>query len=277
MQTSPLVSIVTPVFNQSKYIEELILSVKSQDYPHIEHIVIDDGSTDNGATVAVLERYPHLRWWSRENRGQYATMNEGLLAAKGVFVCFVSADDKLSSGAVKSAVEFFQMHPDFDGVFGMTNYIDINSKNYPYPVPFQRAPLSFYAYFAHISHCSLYLKVSSLQKHGLLFNPALHYVGDYEWMIRVYKSRLRIGTLNRELSKVRIHEAQASRKFLAESVKEKQAVLETQNINKLYYACLWALYVLRVRIWKIASAYKENGIQGVAGLLSKLVRVQRSK
>jgi glycosyltransferase involved in cell wall biosynthesis len=66
MQTSPLVSIMTPVYNGSKYIEELILSVKSQDYTEIEHIVIDDGSADNGATVDILKRYPHVRWWSRE-------------------------------------------------------------------------------------------------------------------------------------------------------------------------------------------------------------------
>jgi len=277
MQTSPLVSIITPVYNGSKYLEELVLSVKSQDYPQIEHIVIDDGSRDNGATVAILKRYAHLHWWSRENRGQYATMNEGLLAAKGVFVCFVSADDKLSSGAVKSAVEFFLNHPEFDGVFGITNYIDVNSKDYPYPVPFQKAPISFYPYFAHISHCSLYLRNSSLQKHGLLFDPSLRYVGDYDWMIRIYKSRLRVGMINRELSQVRIHENQASQKFLAESTKEKQTVIEAHKINKLYFVFLWALYLLRIRTWKLISAYKENGFQGVAGLLLKAVRTQRSK
>jgi glycosyltransferase involved in cell wall biosynthesis len=177
MQTSPLVSIMTPVYNGSKYIEELILSVKSQDYTEIEHIVIDDGSADNGATVDILKRYPHVRWWSRENRGQYATMNEGLLAAKGDFVCFVSADDKLSSGAVNSVIEFFLNHPGFDGVFGITTYIDVDSKNYLYPIPFQKAPISFYPYFAHISHCSLYLRISSLQTRAA---DPFAYVGDYE-------------------------------------------------------------------------------------------------
>ncbi|MBE3118290.1 MAG: glycosyltransferase, partial [Candidatus Atribacteria bacterium] len=99
----PLVSIITPVYNGAAFIEELILSVQRQDYPNIEHIIIDDGSRDDGATIAILKRYPHLRWWSRENKGQYATMNEGLEAAKGEFVCFISADDLLTPGAVKIA------------------------------------------------------------------------------------------------------------------------------------------------------------------------------
>ncbi len=60
----PLVTIITPVYNGAKYIEELILSVKAQDYPYIEHIIIDDGSDDGGATVAILKRHTHLRWWS---------------------------------------------------------------------------------------------------------------------------------------------------------------------------------------------------------------------
>ena len=65
----PLVSIITPVYNGAEYLNEMIQSVQRQDYPNIEHLIIDDGSQDDGATVAILEKYPHLRWWSRENKG----------------------------------------------------------------------------------------------------------------------------------------------------------------------------------------------------------------
>lgn len=120
----PLVSIVTPVYNGAQFIEDLILSVKKQDYPNVEHIIVDDGSNDNGATIEILKKYPHLRWWSHPNQGQYATMNEGLSAVNGDFVCFVSSDDILLSGAIKSVVDFLLSHPEMDGVFGLTDYID---------------------------------------------------------------------------------------------------------------------------------------------------------
>src|SRR5512142_3060691 len=99
----PPVSMVTPVYNGAEYLEDLIHSVLSQDYPNIEHIIIDDGSQDSGATVAILRKYPHLHWWSRPNKGQYATMNEGLLAARGDILCFVNADDLVAPNAVKTA------------------------------------------------------------------------------------------------------------------------------------------------------------------------------
>lgn len=116
----PLVSIITPVYNGQKYLAELIESVREQAYPNIEHIIIDDGSTDDGATLAILRHYPHLRWWSRENRGQYATMNEGLESAKGELVCFVSADDVLLPGAIRCVVEILRRNPEFDGLCGLT-------------------------------------------------------------------------------------------------------------------------------------------------------------
>ena len=78
----PLITIITPVYNGAEYLDELIQSVLRQDYPNIEHLIIDDGSQDGGATVSVLQKYPHLRWWSRENKGQYATMNEGLFGGE---------------------------------------------------------------------------------------------------------------------------------------------------------------------------------------------------
>lgn len=124
----PWVSIITPVYNGSQHIEELILSVKTQNYPRIEHIIIDDGSQDGGATVAILERYPHLKWWGRDNRGQYATMNEGLEKARGDIICFISADDLLCSDAVQNAVDYLAGSSSSDGVFGRTLLILENGR-----------------------------------------------------------------------------------------------------------------------------------------------------
>ncbi|HLO18145.1 MAG TPA: glycosyltransferase family 2 protein [Anaerolineales bacterium] len=275
INNSPLVTVITPVYNGSQYLEDLIESVLSQDYPNIEHIIIDDGSIDNGATVATLGKHPYLNWWSQENKGQYATMNEGILAAKGEILCFVNADDVVIPNAVRSAVQYLQAHPFLDGVFGSTGYIDQNGKDYPYWIPFQFTSLRFYPYFAHISHCSLYIKKQSIRQYGLFFDPSLRFVGDYEWIIRIYKAGLRIGMLRQQLSKVRIHTDQTSQKNKAESALEAKTVLKTQHINHLSYFLLSAINLFLLRIWKSLRMLKTFGVRGTLTYLAERMAIQR--
>jgi len=97
----PLVSIVTPSLNQGQFIEEAIRSVLDQDYPHIEHIVVDGGSTDG--TLAVLSRYPHLTWVSEPDGGQAAAVNKGFRLAQGEIFGWINADDAYLPGAVSTA------------------------------------------------------------------------------------------------------------------------------------------------------------------------------
>jgi len=99
----PLVSIVTPSLDQGRFIEDAIRSVLDQDYPRIEHIVVDGGSTDG--TLAVLTRYPHLTWVSEPDRGQAAAINKGFAMATGEIFAWLNADDYYLPGAVTAAVE----------------------------------------------------------------------------------------------------------------------------------------------------------------------------
>ena len=77
----PKVSIITPSYNQSQFIEETILSIKDQDYPNIEHIVIDGGSTDG--TIEILKKYGRLIWISEPDKGQSDAVNKGIKIATG--------------------------------------------------------------------------------------------------------------------------------------------------------------------------------------------------
>jgi glycosyltransferase involved in cell wall biosynthesis len=196
-------------------------------------------------------------------------MNEGILAARGEILCFVNADDTVAPDAVKTAVEYMQKHPHLDGVFGSTSYMDPSGKDYPYWLPFRMAPIRFYPYFAHISHCSLYLKKKSIQQHGLAFDSTLRFVGDYEWMIRIHKAGLHVGVLHKELSRVRIHSDQTSQKNREASALEARSVLQSQGINQINYFLLSFVNLFLLRAWKFTHLLKEIGLRGMITHLAK--------
>lgn len=125
---SPLVSVVIPVYNCESYLAEAIDSVLAQDYPHVELIVLDDGSTDGSR--AVIERYPESKFVreSHANMGQSATLNKGWAMAKGGILSYLSADDALLPGAISKAVEQLKANPDAVMVYGDYQLMDSGSK-----------------------------------------------------------------------------------------------------------------------------------------------------
>lgn len=125
--SNPLVSIITQVLNGCKYLEPCIQSVLNQDYPNIEHIFIDGGSTDG--TLVILtnyrDKYPdRTRFISEPDRGVGDAWNKGLRMAKGEIFGWLGSDDMSEPSAIRAVVEFFKSHPDAYFVFGGCNIID---------------------------------------------------------------------------------------------------------------------------------------------------------
>lgn len=104
----PKISIITPSYNQGNYIEETILSVINQDYPNIEYIIIDGGSTDN--TTEVIKKYADkiYYWVSEPDRGQPDAINKGLIKATGEIIAFINSDDYYEQGAFKFVAEQYK-------------------------------------------------------------------------------------------------------------------------------------------------------------------------
>jgi glycosyltransferase involved in cell wall biosynthesis len=268
----PLVSIITPVFNGAKFIETLIHSVQIQDYPRIEHIIIDDGSQDGGDTVAILKKFPHLRWWSRENRGQYASMNDGLNAAQGEFVCFICADDMLADGAIRQVMEFIKSHPGYVGVYGYTAFMHEDRKTYLPAVPFRNAPFKYYAYLWHVQHCSLYLRKDILVEKNLFLNPQLRYVGDYDWMIRLIQSSIKIGHVKKTLSWIRVHDNQISACNRKKMKLERETIAKKNHLNPFLYSFSIAITIWSFNFYKLFFAIKQSGLKGGSWLIKKRLR-----
>jgi glycosyltransferase involved in cell wall biosynthesis len=123
----PLVSLVTPVYNGEKYLAECIESVLVQDYPHIEYIVINDGSTD-GSEAIILNYLNQVTYIKQPNQGQAKTLNRGWQMSKGHYLTYLSADDKLLPGAISALVKFIQKEKDAVVVYPDCDLIDFTRK-----------------------------------------------------------------------------------------------------------------------------------------------------
>lgn len=128
MNSTPLVTIVTPSYNQSIYLEETIQSVLNQKYPSIEYIIMDGGSSDG--SLEIIKKYaPKISHWvSEKDRGQTDAINKGFTMAKGEVLAWLNSDDTLLPHAVEEAVSHLSSHPETGMVYGNANYIDENSR-----------------------------------------------------------------------------------------------------------------------------------------------------
>ncbi|MBI5849146.1 MAG: glycosyltransferase [Nitrospirae bacterium] len=125
MDEQPIVTIVTPSFNTVQYLERTIQSVLEQDYPHIEYIVMDAGSTDG--TLDVIRKYENriAQWVSEPDRGQSHAINKGWACGHGSILAWLNADDRYASPTtVREAVEYLQAHPEVMMVHGQAKLED---------------------------------------------------------------------------------------------------------------------------------------------------------
>lgn len=180
----PRVTIVTPSYNQGRFIDDTIRSVLDQQYPNLEYIVIDGGSTDE--TLDIVKKYAgQLVWVSESDRGQTHAINKGMKRARGDIVAWLNSDDMYAPGAIHQAAAAFVEHPDAALLYGDAQWIDSHGQRIGPCVstePFDRRRLLHYSNF--ICQPTTFFRRTALQEVGFL-NEALHYVMDYDLWIRL--------------------------------------------------------------------------------------------
>ena len=202
MKTDPLVSIITPSFNQAAFLEDTIQSVLGQDYPNLEYIIVDGGSTDN--SLAIIEKYAKkISWWvSEPDKGQADAINKGLRRAKGEFVAWLNSDDLYLPGAVTQAAAALRANPDLGLVYGDLQSIDAAGKHF-HTIRYRQYSLADLLAFRIIGQPSVFMRRSVLIETELL-SLELHYLLDHQLWIQM-ASRAGIQYFPQEWAAARHH------------------------------------------------------------------------
>ncbi len=203
------ISIVTPSFNQAKYLEEALDSVQRQGYQQVEHIVVDGASKDR--TVEILKQlsgergWEHLRWISEPDEGQSDALNKGFHQVTGGIVGWLNADDRYRAGCFEAVVDTFRKYPDVDIVYG--DYTWINEGGHVWQV---RREIEFSLFILQY-HRVLYIPSTAtffrrrVFDEGNFIDTQFHYAMDYEFFLRLARKGYRFKRIPHLLADFRWH------------------------------------------------------------------------
>jgi FkbM family methyltransferase len=203
----PTISIVTPSYQQGRFLERTVYSILSQKYPALEYVVQDGGSTDE--TIDVLRRFErglHL-WRSGPDEGQGDAINRGFQETTGEIMAWLNADDLLLPGALAYVARYFARHPHVDVVYGNRVMIDERDGQIgTWVLPSHNARALTYA--DYIPQETLFWRRRIWEAVGGQVDPRFSYALDWDLLIRFSSAGARIVRLPHYIGAFRVHEAQ---------------------------------------------------------------------
>ena len=230
----PRISIVTPSYNQGRFIEETIRSVLFQGYPNLEYIIIDGGSKDE--TLKILKKYTkEVKWVSEPDNGQSDALNKGFKMAKGEIIGWLNADDTYTPDAVKTAVDFFSTHPDIEMVYGQCNFINerggetgewIDKLDFDYYLLADKV-LNF------IPQPAVFFRRRVFDKVGFI-DANLRMAMDYDFWLRIGK-KCKVAYIPKILANFRIHKNAKSSKWFDFWPEILGIVIKYRGLKHLYW------------------------------------------
>ena len=227
----PKISIITPSFNQAEFIEQNIRSVLSQNYPHVEHIIIDGGSTDG--TLEILQRYPHLIYISEPDRGQTHALNKGFEMATGTIVGWLNSDDTYCENIFHAVAGAFQS-ADVMVLYG--HGFEIDERGAVRRPLFTRGItnnnlIKYWKWNYEYIQPAFFFRRTVFDDIGYL-DERLYYVMDYELFLRL-SERYAFLCLDKPLANFRMYEASKTGK----------------KIHKIIPDWIWELHKVSRRSW----------------------------
>lgn len=200
-----LVSIITPSYNQAKFLAAAIQSVLEQDYPEIEYIIVDGGSTDG--SVEIIKKYAdHLAWWvSEKDKGHADALNKGFARARGEILAWLNSDDTYSPGAVADAVRVLQANPEVGMVYGDADLTDAEGRVIGRFASRQTDYRKLLRGSVHIPQATTFFRADLYRQVGPL-SLSLFFAFDYDLWVKLSKVS-KLLYVPRRWATFRLHEA----------------------------------------------------------------------
>jgi glycosyltransferase involved in cell wall biosynthesis len=197
-------SIITPSYNQGKFIKKTLLSVSKQKKKNfqIEHIVIDGKSSDS--TIKILKTFkPAVKWISESDKGQTNALNKGILASSGDIIGWLNSDDIYYEDAIESVANIFKKNSNIQIIYGMADHIDKKDKPFEtyLTIPFNYEILKDRCF---ICQPAVFFRRSLIDRYGL-FDESLNFCMDYEFWLRLGQNDVKFNYLKKKLAGSRLY------------------------------------------------------------------------
>lgn len=227
----PKISIVTTSYNQGEFLERTILSILNQNYPHLEYIIIDGGSSDG--SVDIIKKYEmFLHYWvSEPDKNHSQAINKGFLRSSGEILGWLNSDDTYLPNALMSIGQVFGANPKADVVYGNGYFIDIKDnflKKYPV-VPLSK--MSFVYFQSGLFQQSTFWKRDIFFEAGKI-NENKNYSMDIDLFFNFIKNGARFHFINKDIGTMRLHRASKS---VIKARDEGYAEPETRDSRSAYF------------------------------------------
>ena len=206
--TYPKITIITPSLNQGNFIDATIRSVLLQEYPNLEYIIMDGGSSDN--TLDILHSYSNrVKWFSEKDNGQTYAINKGLRMASGEIMAYLNADDLLLPGSLEQVARMFMENPDAMWVTGKCRIIDEHDREV------RRLITAYKNLYLRLHNGSLLLITDYISQPATFWRSKVyeslgplderfHYAMDYEYWLRL-NAEFPLMTIPDYLAAFRVH------------------------------------------------------------------------
>lgn len=184
--TTPTISIITPSYNQAKFLRRTVESVLSQDYPKIEYIIIDGGSTDGSQEILQSYQEQLAYWESVPDQGQTDAINKGFAKATGKYLAWLNSDDVYQPGAISEAVDYLENHPEVGMVYGDCTFIDAQDRQIGLFPAAQTDYKRLRRGYVHIPQQSAFFRADLWEKVDPL-DTSFFFAMDYDLWVRLAK------------------------------------------------------------------------------------------